>query len=846
MILTAVTGAILTLLRRTKALLPGVMLLLVLGLAPLVLPHAAAAQDSTPAMMQSDGAGPDYAAWQDTANRAEESIERGRASNVALEELRAEIVGWREAFLAAQSTNSSRLETLRTQIAALGPVPESGSESEEIAARRTELNDQLNRLQAPVLAAEEAFTRANGIISEIDRIIRERQTDELLTLGPSPLNPVLWGRGLQEVGATLRELGDEIADAWANPLQRTATLRDLPLILVLTLVGMILILRGRRWATRFGVRLYDRWHSGKDVWGFLISLTQVALPLVGIFVLTEALFATGLIGLKGSEIVSALPIWGAVLLGARWLAGRLFPARMATPPLAVQPERRAEARSYTTVLAFLLVVQGAVGLLGQIGDLSDGTVVVLSFPVIVLTALVIYRLGKFLIGQLVEHVGDGGVIGYRDRVVGLLSRGATLVAVVAPVAAAIGFTTAATALIYPFVLMLALLSVVLLLQKLVSDVYALVTRAPEGQTDALIPVLIGFMLSLAALPMLALIWGARVADLTEIWARFREGFSLGGTRISPSDFIAFVLIFAVGYTLTRLLQGVLRTSILPKTKIDPGGQNAIAVGLGYVGIFIAALIAITSAGIDLSSIAIVAGALSVGIGFGLQTIVSNFVSGIILLIERPISEGDWIEVGGQQGYVRDISVRATRIETFDRTDVIVPNADLVSGTVTNFTRGNTVGRVIVPVGVAYGSDTRRVEAILREIAEAHPMVLAQPAPAVLFRGFGADSMDFEIRAILRDVNWMMSVHSEMNHQIVQRFAEEGIEIPFAQRDVWIRNPEALRGEGKPATAKAGPPAQVRNETQETTPPPSDLLRADLLRDVDKDDAGNDSGGEGEK
>ena len=815
---------------------------LVLALVMALPQGTAQAQQPGQTATQDAASGPDYAAWQDTASRAEDAIEAGRASNVALEDLRAEVVSWREAFLAAQSSNSNRIATIRTQIEALGTVPEGATEPEEIAARRSELTEQLTRLQAPVLAAEEAFTRANGIISEIDRIIRERQTDALLTLGPSPLNPVLWPQGFQALMRTLSDLYAEVSDAWETPSQREATLKDLPVTLVLTAIGLVLVLRGRRWATRLGARFYERWHRGRDVWGFLVSLTQVAIPMMGIYVLTEALFATGLVGIRGAQIVGELPVWAAILLGARWLVGRLFPSRLSEPPLEVQPDRRSEARYYGTALAFLMVGQSALGLLADVGEMSIESTVVLGFPVIVLTALVLYRLGQFMTGQMALHEAASETTSYRNRLVRLLSSGAKLVAVVAPVAGAVGYIAAAEALIYPYVLTLALMSVVLILQKLVSDTYALITHAPDEQTDALIPVLIGFLLTILAMPVLALIWGARVADLTELWARFREGFSLGGTRISPTDFMAFVLIFALGYALTRTVQGALRTSVLPKTKIDPGGQNAIVVGLGYVGIFIAALVAITGAGIDLSSIAIVAGALSVGIGFGLQNIVSNFVSGIILLIERPISEGDWIEVGGQQGYVRDISVRSTRIETFDRTDVIVPNADLVSGTVTNFTRGNTLGRVIVPVGVAYGTDTRKVEAVLREIAEAHPMVLAQPAPGIIFQGFGADSMDFEIRAILRDVNWMMAVKSEMNHQIAKRFAEEGIEIPFAQRDVWIRNPEALRGDDRPADKTLqGAETPVSGATDPKMTPPSDTMR-----DVDMGDAGDDSGGEGDR
>ena len=729
--------------------------------------------------------------WERLAQRAEELAGREDASLFGISRLRAELLVWRDEFLHQSSINEGRVATVDAQLAALGPVPESGEEPRSVASRRAALQSQRANLVAPRLLAQEGYARANGIIGEFDAQVLQRQTAELSVRGPSPLNPTHLLAALSAIWTLMQTVGVETSAAFKLHWASGQLLQNAPRALVLLILGIGLMGMARRLITRWHAKIESREGRWQALSLFVLSLVQIFVPLLGLLALTEGLKTLEVFGLRGADMVENIPIAGSFVIFGWWLSRHVFPAGPAPGYLGYDRRTRAAGRRYGSAIAWVLALGTLVDAGLQTLEISEGATAAIELPALILIGLLFWQLGR-VIKTPPEAVE--GTTTSQGRMRALVGRFCTIVAIIGPLLAAFGFGAAGRALVIPSIMSLGLVGVILLMQRIVHDL----SRNTEENADyrglhALLPVIISFVLYMVSLPFFALIWGARVDDLLEVWTRFREGFAIGETRISPTDFLTFALVFGVGYLLTRFIQGTLRKSVLPRTRLDLGGQNAIIAGFGYVGIILAAIVAITSAGIDLSNLAIVAGALSVGIGFGLQNIVSNFVSGIILLIERPVSEGDWIEVGGQMGFVRAISVRSTRIETFDRTDVIIPNADLVSGQVTNWTRGNLIGRLIVPVGVAYGTDTDKVAKILRDIAEAHPLVVMTPPPQVLFQGFGADSLDFEIRVILRDITQVPHVKSEMNHQIAKTFAAEGIEIPFAQRDIWLRNPEVLKG-----------------------------------------------------
>ena len=703
----------------------------------------------------------DYDRWAATANMAQDTLEAGTASGAFLHELRKQLALRRSEFSEVQNFSPARLATLEEQLAALGPVPESGTEPAEIR--------------------------------EIDAALSAKETENLLQLRPSPIDLRLWPEAVLQVSEKLKSLVGSVSTAWHTPVLRDKAHDQLSLIVALLVAAGVLLTQGRRWLARALRRLSRSEDAyGVDLAQYLLGLGKLVNVLLCVFLVSRAWSISRLYDFDLNVLLQASPGIVAPLFISRWLATQLCPIdEMTRSVLALPSGSRVQARFLIRFLGVAISAMIFMAFLNSMGDFSSGTVAVIVVVLVSIAGVGTLQLGGLLWRQSHGSQAATGAEQVPHRIVVRLGQGLAVVAAICIALAVIGYSYLAIELLMTVLLATEFLGILFVTFEAVRNVVAMLSQDRNAGYDSLAAVVVNAALILASLPVFALIAGVRPSELMELWSTFQSGVTLGEVQLSPSVVLQLIVVFVIGLLLTRLIQRTLKIRVLAKTKIDAGGQNAIVSGIGYFGIFLAAVVAITYAGLDLSSLAIVAGALSVGIGFGLQNIVSNFVSGIILLIERPISVGDWIEVGGNMGIVRKISVRSTSIQTFDRTDVIVPNADLVSGTVTNYTHGSSVGRIIVPIGVAYGNDTRKIEELLLPLAEQHPLVLKDPAPSVVFQGFGADSLNFEIRALLADINYGLTVRSELNHQVYEVLTANGIEIPFGQRDIWIRNPEAL-------------------------------------------------------
>jgi len=718
---------------------------------------------------------------------------------------------------AARARAEAESKPLRDQLAALGPAPakDQPPEAPEIARQRRQLVDQIAAYDAQIKQAEVTLQRAGSLQSDIVRVTSERIAELLFTRQPSPLTRSVLAAAAGEFAQVTRAFATSAVE-WrrADPLGRLE-----PVIFTWLGIALLLGLAAgwplrnwllRRYGRRAGVA--EPSYARRVLAAGSEGLARGLLPAAGLVALVAVLV--------GEEVVTGLL---AHLVTGVLVAVIFFSLASALAHAALSPNELqwrvvpfgAEASSVLagrmSALAAAVAIILAIGI--PLNRVEPRPLELLSLSRLIFDSVVaglsLVLLQRRLWRPEAAEGGESAVEPKRAHWAWPLLRllmGAALAAV--PVLALAGYVNLASFIVWRIVLSGTLIGVILLLRALLREVIE-IAIAPESPRSAALrraltltdqasrmlifwlDAALDLILVVVALTAGLWLWGISSTAIGALAENTLRGFSIGNIRFSLGAIALAILVFAVLFAGTRMVQRLLREKLLPQTRLDSGVRNSLSTFVGYVGFLVAATFAVSTLGLSLSNVAIVAGALSVGIGFGLQNIVNNFVSGVILLIERPIKVGDWVVVGQHQGYVTRISVRATEVQTFERASVVIPNSELVSGAVVNWTHRDKYGRVDIKVRVAYGSDTERVRDILLACAKGHREILAWPAPHVLFKEFGDNALNFELLGYVVDVENGATVASDLNFAIDKAFRAAGVEMPFPQRDLTLRNIDEL-------------------------------------------------------
>lgn len=723
----------------------------------------------------------------------------------------------RTAAQAAAGNAANQIDQLERLLEALGPAPKDDEPPErpEIKIERAKYEEDIAFYRARVSQAEVAMARADALSAAISELSRAQLVQDLLTANPVPLLPETISQALPDIYRAARALARTPALWWDSLSEETRTsvlfLRIPAFLIVALLVGWGI----RYLAVRFlgcDPDVAEPSYARRLVGAVADAVSRGIFPAMILAVILVRITSDGGVFTGSFAIVLAALCKALILFVLAWSLPRAALAP-SFPQWRLTVLRPAGARTLShriTVLAIFVSVN--------------------YFVVEALLALPVGRSlepeAEALVGFCFHAINAAGMLavlqprlwrvdevaarkrGEEDETPAAVRRGHfwtairilfAATAIVAVIASAAGYGQLGAYLIGSLIATGLIGGGLYLARGLLRETVAIVLRSAliarkvglQHRTRRLakfwLRALLDLVIVVGGAFLIAPGWGVPADELSLWAAQIFQGFKVGNVTISILDFALGIAIFIAIVLLTRAGQRGLSERILPETEIDAGLQHSLAAGFGYVGIVIAAMLGVAAVGLDLTNVALIAGALSVGIGFGLQNIVNNFVSGITLLIERPIKVGDWVVVGEQQGIVKRIQVRATEIETFQRTSVIVPNSAFLQEPVLNRTHKDSFGRIEVPVGVAYGSDTALVEQILLDAAKENPKIATWPEPFVLFQNFGNSSLDFELRCFCPNVFDTFRAGSELRFAIDRAFRREGIEIPFPQHDVHLKD-----------------------------------------------------------
>ena len=782
------------------------------------------------------------AGWQGVLTRSASRIAAGEIDNAEYEKLRGELLGVQAGARDAAGAEAAARETAQRMLDSLGPPPaaDQPAEAAPIAAERKRLIQSMAEVEGRVKQADLIVTRVDILLRTAADQRMSQLTERIIKRGPIPLTPQTWAALPEQTAYVHDRINKAVAvvtaqDAWQDRFYALAGLAAL-LVLVAWPVRQALL---RRYGHRAGV---ERPSYRQRVAAMAVeAFARCLMPVVPTVAFTLLLVGS----LPALPEVGPLPI---LLLG---LSGGLsaFFLVTGTAHATLSPDhpdwQLAELTPDSARRLKRRIVVAAVGLAaaGTGIGLSEAmftppelrSIIGLGTMALIAVSLLSLLPGSLWVG-VAARAEDCGCPEPQEQPDGAagppagarsvwprlrFATGAVAVASVA--AAATGYLALA---VYAAKLMLTALivgGVLLVARGILRELLCVVIERRGGAADEVDEMIGGAgkgrqlfaaagrsiidvaLLAVAAFALMPLT-GMTLSEMRGMADAFLSGVTVGGVRIAPGDILSAVVVLGVAIFVTRFLQRQLDERVLGRLSIDDGVRNSIRTGVGYLGTTLAVLLSVGTLGLDLSNLAMIAGALSVGIGFGLQNVVSNFISGLIMLVERPIKVGDWVVVNGMEGTVRRISVRATEIQTAQRASVIIPNSEFISKAVVNWTLKDRTTRVEIRVGVAYDSDVRLVEDVLMGIARKHPLVLRSPETVVVFRDFGVSALEFELRFFVANTENILPVRNELRMQILEEFRAKGIQIPYDHRVVHMPKVEALLEALTAARAPAPAPA----------------------------------------
>ena len=777
------------------------------ALGLILLPMLAAAQNPAPRL--------DVESMRQELGQIEAQLQRQTQADSELLRLRARlepIIIETQAIIARQMP---RLDDINARLSQIGPRPDAKApaESAEVIRTREEQETAKKEVDEVVRVARLLQVRAEQMQSTLTDRRRALFKQAILERSQGIASPWLWSDVVRAIPGAVDSLSASFRFRARHVLNTLDNGRIIAALTLLIVAGILAVLAGRvlrRWQTS-----PPEDHAPTRAERALGALRQATLPAIIPLVLALVIFAVldilDLSADRFGELARTIALAIPLLIFTRGLStGFMSPEAPAWRLLPL--ENDTATRLSRMFNAILIVVVG--GKLIEAANLSISaalpfTVAAKGLAAFLSGSMILWTLRALEAAPDPAHgQDDTEILPGSDSSWGLVARlGGWTVGALTVVTALIGYVAFASFLIDQ-VLWVLVVGAVLGLFLVLIDAYLLQGLAEDSrlgrqvrgatglsagsvqQIGILSSGLIRLVLYAAATLLVLAPFGVDSGDMVGSLRAAFFGFQLGGVTVSLSTIAIAVFLFFLAFFITRSVQRWLEGTYLPSTSLDVGLQNSIITVFGYVGFMAAAIFSMGYLGLSLDKITIVAGALSVGIGLGLQSIVNNFVSGLILLWERPIRVGDWIAVGEEHGKVKRINVRATEIETFDKASLIVPNSEFISGRVKNFMHSNRMARINIPIGVSYGADPEAVRKLLLDVALAHMEVLSNPPPVVFFMKLGESSLDFELRCFV-DVDATATTRSELMFAIFAALKKQEIDIPFPRRTVEIADMDGL-------------------------------------------------------